>query len=281
MNPAIAIGALSITFLAVSAGAQERSGGPGAKPVRQDAPATPGIARTLRLGVNNWTFWRRYENGVYSGADVDIWWEVARRCGLRIEYTFLPDLDGVPQRLAREKALDAMISVLRTPQRDEYLYFIEPPIRTKLRYLTYIRTDSDFEIERLADMHGRPVSVPGPVSYDAFDKDPGIRKEMTPSWDVQVAADKLLDGRVDVLHMCHWQAIWFFKNNPQYRDKLKQTSYIHREYHPIYLVMFKSSSLATGMKDQIARAVQDMLDDGAIRRIVESYVPGWWEYYRK
>ncbi len=278
MKNAIAIAGLSIALLCASVAAQERSGAPSAN---QNAPTTAARAQTLRLGVNNWLFWRKYDNGVYSGADVDIWREIARRCGLQIDYTFLPDLTDAPKRLARENALDAMISVLRNPGREEYLYFIEPPIRTKLRYLTYIRSDSDFEIERLADMHGRAVAVPSPVSYDAFDKDPGIRKEMTASWNVQVAADKLLDGRADVLHMCHWQAIWFFKNNPQYRSKLRQTSYTHREYHPIYLVMFKGSSLAAGMKDQIARTVHDMLDDGTIQRIVESYVPGWWEYYKK
>ncbi len=236
--------------------------------------------QTLRLGVNNWPFWRTNRDGVYSGADVEIWQEIARRNGLRIEYTALPDLDVTPKRLAQENALDAMISVLRNPAREEFLYFLEPPIRTKLRYLTFIRSDSDTEIERLEDMHGRKVVVPSPVSYSRFDRDPEIRKEMIPSWDVQVAADTLLDGRADVLHMCHWQAIWFFKNNPQYLNRLKQTSYIHREYHPCYLVMCKRSPLAAAMKDQISRTIREMLDDGTLKRIIESYVPGWWEYYK-
>ncbi len=86
--------------------------------------------RTLRLGVNNWEPWRMHANGAYSGADVEIWREIARRNRLQIEYTFLPDVTATPARLSQEKALDAMISVLRNPEREQYLYLIEPPIRT-------------------------------------------------------------------------------------------------------------------------------------------------------
>ncbi len=281
MKNAAAIAGLLITLLCARLAAQERGGSPNAKPVQPNALATASRAQTLRLGVNNWLFWRKHDNGAYSGADVDIWREIARRCDLQLEYTFLPDLTDTPKRLSQEKALDAMTSLLKNPEREEYLYFIEPPIRTKLRYLTYVRADSNFEIERLADLHGRTVVAPSPVTYAAFDNDPEIKKEMTASWNVQVAADKLLDGRADVLHMCHWQAIWFFKNNPDYLNRLKQTSYIHREFHPNYLVMFKSSPLAAELKDRIGQTVRQMLDDGSIKRIIDSYVPGWWEYYKQ
>ncbi len=243
--------------------------------------ATAQQPQNLRLGVNNWPFWRIHNEGVFSGADVDIWREIAKRNNLHIQCTFLPDFRDMQKRLAQKDGIDALIGLLRNAEREQYLYYIEPPYRTKLLYLTYVRADSDLSIERLADMRGRTVVLASPVSYAAFDDDPEINKELTPSWNVRVAADKLIEGRVDVLHMCDWQAIWFFKNNPEYRDRLRQTRYTHREYHPNYLVMSKQSPLAEKMKGQIGRTLRNMLDDGTVRRIVDSYVPGWWEYYEK
>ena len=95
------------------------------------------------------------------------------------------------------------------------------------------------------------------------------------------AVSKLLDGHAEILHMCHWQAIWLFKNHPKYLDKLKQTGYMYQEYHPCFLVMSKQSQLAARMKDQIGRTVQELIDDGTMKRIIESYVPEWWEWYTK
>jgi polar amino acid transport system substrate-binding protein len=242
------------------------------------AQAPPEQAQTLRLGVNNWLFWRAHNNGTFSGPDVDIWREIARRNNLKIEYTFTPNLEDATERLQHD-SIDAFVSLLKNPEREQYLYFIEPPIRTKLQYLTYVRADSNVSIERLEDMRSRTVAVPGPSGYTRFDNDPDIKKEFTPSWDVQVAADKLLDGRVEVLHMSDWQAMRLFKDHPQYRDKLKRTAYVHREYHPNFMVMSKRSPLAARVKDQIGRTIQGLLDDGTMKSIVERYLPGWWEYY--
>jgi regulation of enolase protein 1 (concanavalin A-like superfamily) len=185
-------------------------------------------AQTLKLGVSDWLFWHTYSDGVFSGAVIDIWREVARRNNLQIEYTFTPNLQDAAKRL-KDGSIDAFIGLLRNPERDEYLWFIEPPFRTKLQYLTYVRAGSNLSIERLTDMHGRTVALASPSSYAAFDDDPEIRKEPARSWDAQAAVDTLLDGRAEALHISQWQAIWFFKNNPQYEDKLRRTGYIYRE----------------------------------------------------
>lgn len=236
-------------------------------------------AETLRLGVNNWLFWRAHDNGVFSGADVEVWREVARRNQLEIEYTFTPNTEAAA-KLLREGAIDAFVSLLKNPVREEYAHFIEPPMRTKLEYLTFVPAGSKLTIERLEDMRGRTVALASPAAYAAFDNDEAIKKDPTPSWDGKTAVDKLLSGRAGVLHMGRWEAIWFFKNHPEYRAKLQQTGYVHREYHPCYLVMSKQSAMAAKWKERIGRTVQEMLDDGTIKRIIESYVPGWWEYYK-
>lgn len=232
--------------------------------------------KTLRLGVNNWLFWRKHNQGAFSGADVDVWREIARRNDFKLEYTFIPNLKHLRPAIEND-SIDVFVSLLRTAEREEYLFFIEPPFRAKLKYLTYVRADSDISINTLEDMHGKKIAVASPGAYDRFNNDPEIEKQFH-YWNTSKAFQKLLDGTVDAAHVNQWQAIRFFRDERQ-RDKFVLADYSYSEYHACHMVMSKKSPLVGKWKDHFGQTIQHMIDDGTMKRIIDSYAPDWYEVY--
>ncbi len=232
--------------------------------------------KVLRLGVNNWLFWRKHHNGVFSGADVDIWREIARRNNFEIEYIFIPNLKHM--KSAMEKgSIDVFVSMRKTAEREEYMFFIEPPFRTKLKYLTYVRADSDISIDALEDMHDKKIALASPGAYNRFDNDSKIEKQVH-NWDASRTFQKLSEGMVDAAHVNQWQAIRFFRDEQQ-RDTFKLAGYTYNEYHACYMVMSKKSPLAEKWNNGFGRTIREMIDDGTMKRIIDSYVPDWYEIY--
>lgn len=231
----------------------------------------------LRLGVNNWEFWRNHKRGECSGADVDVWREIAKRNHLEMECVFIPRLKHL--RPAMEaNAIDAFVTMLKRPEREAYIHFLEPPMRTKLKFFTYVRADSDLSIERHEDMRGRTIAIPG-AAYERMNDDKAIQKEFV-GWYARGAFEKLRQGTVDAVHVNQWQDLWYFREGNT-RDGFRRANYVYNEYHPCYLVMSKKSPLANKWRDRFGHTIQAMLDDGTMKRIIEAYVPDWYEVYDK
>ena len=227
----------------------------------------------LRLGVNNWLFWRIHNDGKFAGADVDIWTEIVKRNNLKIEYTFIPNLKRVKSAMESD-LIDAFVSMRKNSEREEYMVFIEPPFRTKLKIQTYVKTNSKMTINNFTDMYGKKMALVG-GGYDKINNDSNIDAEKT-LWNTKESFEKLKTGDVDVLHINEWQAIWYFSNEKN-RDEFKLLNYTYSEYHPCYMVMSKKSCFTEEWLDIFGKTIQEIIDDGTMKEIVNSYVPGWYE----
>ncbi len=231
--------------------------------------------QTLRLGVNNWYFWRSNKNGQFKGADVDIWNEIAKRNDLFIEYVAISDLQHL-ERAMNTDSIDAFVSMRKNPEREKYMDFVEPPFRTKVKYLTYIKSKSNIEVNQLEDMHGLKIALIG-GNYDLIDNDTLIEKKII-SWDVAKGFDYLLNDSIAVVHAMQWLAERFLRDE-KYNSQIKLTPYTYSEYHSCYMVMSKKSALTPKWEKVFGQTIQKMIDDGTMKKIIDSYVPGWYETY--
>ena len=231
--------------------------------------------QVLRLGVNNWYFWRKHKNGIFSGADVDVWREIARRNNLEIKYIFIPNLEKLKKAM-EAGSIDVFVSMRKNPEREQYMLFIEPPFRTKLKFLTYTRANSNIKIDKYEDMGGKSIAMAG-GSYDRIDNNLNIKK-IDCGWNPTKAFEKLLEGDVDAVHLNQWLAI-DFSHDRKDKDKFEIANYTYSEYHACYMVMSKKSPLSGKWKGRFGRTIQQMIDDGTMKRIIDSYVPDWYESY--
>ncbi|MBN1806648.1 MAG: transporter substrate-binding domain-containing protein [Sedimentisphaerales bacterium] len=231
--------------------------------------------KMLRLGVNNWYFWRKYENGKFSGADVDVWREIAGRNNLVIEYIFMPDMEKLKTAM-ETNSIDVFVSMRKNPERERYMFFIEPPFRTKLKFLTYIRANSNVKIDKYEDMNGKSIAMVG-GNYDRINNNTNIWK-INCGWNPSKAFKMLLNKDVDAVHINQWLALDFFRDRKD-KDKFELAKYTYSEYHACYVVMSKKSPLAEKWKDLFGRTIQQMIDNGTMKRIIDSYAPDWYESY--
>jgi len=230
--------------------------------------------QTLRLGVGNYYFWNIYSDGQFSGAVVDIWREIAKQNSLEIDFILIENMQHL-QKAMEDNSIDVFCSLRKTSERTDYMYFIEPPFRTKLKVLTYVKADSGILIEKYEDMHGKNIALVD-AGYDRLNSDTNINKE-TIGWNTAEAFDKLLTGNVDAVHISEWRAIWYLRDG-KHKDQIDLANYSYSEYHPCYLVMSKKSAFAEKWKDIFGQTIQQMIDDGTMKRIIDSYVSGWYEY---
>ena len=233
------------------------------------------LKQVLRLGVNNWYFWHINRDGKCSGTMVDIWREIANRNGLELELFPIRNLEHMKAAM-EENSIDVFGSMVKTPERTQYIAFIEPPFRTKLKVLTYVKAGSNTSIDKYEDMYGKKVALVE-ASYGRIAHDPNINKEKIGS-NTAKAFDELLAENIDAVLICEWRAMWHLRNG-KYKDKVKLAGYTYNEYHPCYLVMSKKSAFAENWKDRFGRTIQEIIDDGTMKKIIDSYVPDWYEIY--
>lgn len=227
----------------------------------------------LRLGVNNWYFWRSNMNNHFEGADVDIWSEIAKRNNLQIEYVAISNLKHL-ERAMKNDSIDAFVSMRKNMEREKYMNFIEPPFRTKVKYLTFVKSKSNIEVNQLEDMHGLKIALIG-GNYGLIDNDTSIEKKII-SWNVSQGFNGLINDSVDIIHVNQWLAEWFLQNG-EYDSQIKLTPYSYSEYHSCYMVMSKKA--APKWEKVFGQTLQKMIDDGTMKRIINSYVPDWYEIY--
>lgn len=231
--------------------------------------------KILRLGVNNWYFWRKHNNGNFSGADVDVWREIARRNNLNIEYIFIPNLKKMKTAM-ESNSIDVFVSMRKNPEREQYMLFIEPPFRTKLKFLTYTRANSNIKIDKFEELNGKSIAMVG-GDYDRINNNLNIEK-INCGWDPSKAFKMLLNEDVDAVHINQWLASDFLHDRKD-KDKIELANYTYSEYHACYMVMSRKSPLAGKRKDRFGQTIQQMINDRTMKRIIDSYVMDWYESY--
>jgi CubicO group peptidase (beta-lactamase class C family) len=179
------------------------------------------------------------------------------------------------QDMLRSGEIDLGPSLLRNPERETYVHFLEPPFRSKIKHVFYVRKGSRLTIVKYDDLRHNRIGVSQAKNFDPFDTDTNVQKRV----EKQLADGfkALCDGQVDAFLTCQWMGDWFLRHS-EMRLLVEQAAYHRKEYHPAYLTMSKKSPLisrATEFETQI----DNMIKDGTIRRIVEKYIPGQEHFY--
>jgi ABC-type amino acid transport substrate-binding protein len=229
----------------------------------------------LRIGTNHWPFWRIIDNNVPSGADLDIWSEMARRVGLSCEFEVMthPEyLDGLASG-----SIDGAVSLVRTAEREETMIFLDPPFRTKQKFACYVRQGEGPRLRCFDDFHALKVGTSWPSTFVRLDQDKSIEKRH--DWDVEAQFERLAQGQLDVLVAVEWQGDYYLQHAAN-ADRFEKVSYGHKEYHPVHLVMSRKSRLLD-RREQLEEALAGMVEDGTVKAIVDRYLPGWYEPYEK
>ena len=227
----------------------------------------PISAAQLTSANSHWPPWRVLEDdGSLSGIDVDI----LKRLSTRLELQLVTKGCGWKRCLKHMElgGSDVMTGLFKTPDREKYMKFIDPPYRVAHNTCFYQNKNQSVEINRFEDLHKITVGVVKKVVYfEPFDSDASIKK-------FHATTDEnlfrlLKAQRIDTIIMGCVTGDIFLKRL-DLNDEFKHANYVHRVAHPVYLAISRKSPLLARGTD-ISQALQSMLNKGEIKQIMSDY----------
>ncbi|WP_135078989.1 transporter substrate-binding domain-containing protein [Terasakiella sp. SH-1] len=122
------------------------------------------------LRVHNEMSWAPFnfnDDGKPKGFSIDYMDLLAEKIGFSIEYISGPRWSEF-LAMIRNKALDVMLNIVKTPARDEYILFTEPYVDNP----PMVVTQEGFDVKSFKDLAGRLVCVPEGFFYqEIFERD--------------------------------------------------------------------------------------------------------------
>ncbi len=187
---------------------------------------------------------------------------------------------GRAKLLLRDGSDDIHIGVLKQPEREVYLHYIEPPLTRYINRVFVVPKGQHSSIQRYEDLYGLRIGTnQGYKYFPRFDEDTRLRKHEVGSYRQNFG--KLLRGRIETFIIPDGYAIEAIEELG-YTDKVEFADYRHRVENSAYIVLSKKSPLYERL-DEIEPLIQEMITSGEIRTLIEQYyisrdlpVPDLW-----
>lgn len=229
------------------------------------AAAQPTAVQIARVPINDAPPYRIIgsANGAatYSGIYVDVLREVAATTGLALEFVELPFARGF--RVMQEGEADIMLGPNRSPDREVYLQYLEPPLPQEPK--VFLQAASAAPIRDYDDLAGRRIAVLRGASYfDRFDTDIALSK--TPLDDYTAGLRLVAIGRLDAVVIPELQALWLLRETG---FPLRAAPY-RVPGRPSYIAVSRRSPLVQRAAEFEA-ALRQLMDGGGIKRILQRY----------
>lgn len=230
------------------------------------ALASSSAAETLIVGGSSLPPWNTNANGQPEGADVEIIKALAASLGLDVEFRFEPFKRLLENMKSGE--IDMMAGLLRRPDREEYIYFIDPPYKTKSNKAFFVLKGKEDSISSYADLAGKTIGIRTETIYfEPFDSDASILKEAVPDNDSNIR--KLLAGRIDAFLITDATGDYYVAKEGA-QDKIVKARYMYNENNPVFMGFSKKSKLID-KKDAIVSALSQMINNGEVDKIIRNY----------
>lgn len=163
---------------------------------------------------------------------------------------------------------DLISGILRRPEREEYLIFIEPPYKTRSAKVFYVRKGDGERIRRYEDLHGPRIGLQAGVSYfEPFDSDARIRKEE--AGDDLSNLRKLIHGRIDAVISTETQADYLIAVEGL-GDRIEKAPYRYDYELPVYFALSRQSSHADKAA-QFSEIVTRLVEEDVFETLIEDY----------
>ena len=203
----------------------------------------------------------------YAGIDTDLLREVARQMDLKLAFkhgTFEECLE-----MLRQGEADVMTTLLRRPEREEYLLFAQFRYRTREAKAFYMLTDSNVRVKQYQDLTGLRIGAKqGARYFPRFDNDEELNK--IPARNTEANIRRLLAGEIDAFIDTRDEARYWLKTL-DLAGSIRESEYTYEFLDPVYMGISHKSPLAS-RAEEFGHALTKAVDEGALERIKEKYL---------
>jgi polar amino acid transport system substrate-binding protein len=202
-----------------------------------------------------------------AGIDVEILKEVAKRMDLALSFKQATFEECM--RMMQRGEADLMTSLLRRPEREKYIHYVQPRYQAISVQTFYVRKAHPNLIRSYDDLKNLKIGVKAGVRYaPVFDNDKGLNK--IPAPDIETNLRRLVAGEIDTFLDTRTEGDYWIKTFG-YGDKITKAPFTFTHSDSIYMGISKKSPLANRAKE-FGRHLKDMVDKGNIRMMKEKYI---------
>ena len=203
----------------------------------------------------------------YSGIDLDIAREIARRMRLDVSFEKCPWARCL--QWLQEGRVDFLSSAYKKPDREVFLEYFRQPYLASLPIAFYFKRESKYEIEKYEDISSRmKIGVLRNASYfEQFDQDKNLSKYEVTTQDQLFPM--LMFGRVDLV------AGYVPTENYRlvvegYKGKIEKSLYEYSGRDPVFMALGKKSPFIERMQE-FNRINDELISEGFIKKTVDGY----------
>ncbi len=221
---------------------------------------------TIVVAFSEFPPYKVIEEGQVGGIDVEILREIAERMGRTLTFkqgTF----EDCLEMMAQGKA-DVMSSLLRRPEREAYLHYVQPRYRPRSEKAFFVRTQDRDTLRFYDDLNTLRIGVKTGASYGPmFDNDKGLNK--IPADSVKINISKLVAGQIDTFLTTDLEGdYWIRKLGLEARIAKAPFKFTHLD--EIYMASSRKSAFAS-QAEAFSAVLNTLVKTGVIQKIESRY----------
>lgn len=163
--------------------------------------------------------------------------------------------------------IDIMTGLLKTEERERYIYFVDPPYKTSSYKVFYVLKGKNNMISKYEDLNKLKIGIVfGSKYFLRFDNDSNLIKvkkyhseELIPLL-LNKGIDTFITSEVRGDYLIHEMGL---------EDKIEKTIYGYFEKTNVYIGISKKSHLAKNI-DELSKIINEMIKDGRIDEIINN-----------
>ncbi|MCG8619699.1 MAG: transporter substrate-binding domain-containing protein [Desulfobacterales bacterium] len=174
------------------------------------------------------------------------------------------------RRLALMKSgdIDIMVGLLKRPDREAYIHYIDPPYKKRSDTVFILRRESQLTLNTYEDLRKIKIGVIiGAKYFPRFDGDTRLLKEAVPKDNMNM--EKLLRGRIDAMIHPEFAGIDLINRmGASQRVRIAPFRFSRRKL--VYIGISKRSALMDHLP-RIESEITRMVEDGTILALISEY----------
>lgn len=207
-------------------------------------------------------------DGRVEGIDIDILKEVVRRLKVDIRVV---EVAWMRALIDMEKGdADLLSNVLRRPEREEYMYYLEPPYVEYTTKCFYMKKGSGVVIDKYSDIYRYKIGTTrGSAYFPRFDDDKRVNKVDVATTEQQI---KMLEvGNIEALIGTEAVIDYFLSSDNRFDQNLfEKSGYNFRQRNPLYFTISRKSPFMKRVSE-IERVLRELKEEGFIEEVIKRY----------
>ena len=233
-------------------------------------PIRNSMAADIIVPINHFPPWKITNTGNIEGININLTRRLLSRIGEKPVFISRPWKRCLT--MMKKGQADLMNGILKRPEREEYLIFLEPPYKTKSTKAFYVLKGKSSLIKQYEDLQNLNIGTTlGSKFFHRFDDDTTLKKEIVKNNDLNIK--KLIAGRIDTFIATETVADYQIAQKGL-QDQIEKAEFIYSYPISVYFAVAKSSPLAKRIPE-LSAALKDMVDSGEVDSIILTFISSY------